>query len=106
MKNKILNTVDLETLQRATAQVQKLQSVAAELQPFLELVKEFDGKFFLPTDRLIRAEETAKILGVCKSAICAFANAGLLIPLYVNSEQKRCWFSQIKALPRKKARRI
>ncbi|MBQ6298738.1 MAG: hypothetical protein IJK81_13830 [Selenomonadaceae bacterium] len=56
-----MNTVDLETLQRLTSQAQKFQSVAAELQPFLELVKELDGKFFLPTDRLIRAGEATKI---------------------------------------------
>ena len=40
-----------------TTQAQKLQSVAAELQPFLELIKELDGK--LTIDRLVRAGEAA-----------------------------------------------
>ena len=102
MKNKILNTVDLETLQRLTSQAQKFQSVAAELQPFLELIKELDGKLIILTDRLVRAGEAAEILGVSKSTIGAFVKAGLLKPYYVNSDQKKFWLSHVKALPRKK----
>ena len=52
-----MNTLDLGTLHTLTTQVQKLQSVAAELQPFLELIKELDGK--LTIDRLVRAGEAA-----------------------------------------------
>ena len=91
-----MNTLDLATLQKFTAQAQKLQ-------PFLELIRELDGKIFLPSDRLIRAGEAAQILGVSKAAIGAFVKQGLLTPLYVNSEQKKFWLSQVKALPRKKA---
>ena len=96
-----MNTLDLATLQKFTAQAQKLQAIAADLQPFLELIRELDGKIFLPTDRLIRAGEAAQILGVSKAAISAFVKQGLLTPLYVNSEQKKFWLSQVKALPRK-----
>ena len=52
-----MNTLDLGTLHTLTTQVQKLQSVAAELQPFLELIQELDGK--LTIDRLVRAGEAA-----------------------------------------------
>lgn len=96
-----MNTIDLATLQKFTAQAQKLQAIAADLKPFLELIRELDGKNFLPTDRLIRTGEAAQILGVSKSAIGAFVKQGLLTPLYVNSDQKKFWLSQVKALPKK-----
>ena len=96
-----MNTLDLETLQRFTAQAQRLQAIAAELQPFLEAVKELDGKAIIPTDRLIRAGEAAQILGVSKATIGTFAKKGLLTPLYVNSDQKKFWLSEVKALLRK-----
>ena len=96
-----MNTLDLDALQRFTEQAQKLQAIAAKVQPFLELIRELDGRE-LVTDRLIRAGEAAQMLGVSKSAIGAFAKAGLLTPLYVNSDQKRFWLSEVKALPRKK----
>lgn len=99
-----MNTLDLNSLQRFTAAAVKLQNVARELQPFLETLKEFDGKDIvpIPTDRLIRAGEAAQILGVNQSTIGAFVKAGLLKPLYVNSDQKKFWLSQVKALPRTK----
>ena len=96
-----MNTLDLETLKKFTAQAQRLQAIAAELQPFLEMIRELDGKAIIPTDRLVRAGEAAQILGVSKSAIGTFAKAGLLTPLYVNSDQKKFWLSEVKALPRK-----
>ena len=87
-----MNTLDLAALQKITTQAQKLQKLATELMPFLELVKELNGKdFCIPTDRLIRTSDAAKILGVSKAAISTFVNAGLLTPLYVNSEQRRFW---------------
>lgn len=97
-----MNTLDLEALQRFTDAAVKLQTVARDLQPFLELVRELDGKDIvpIPTDRLIRAGEAAQILGVNQSAIGAFVKAGLLTPLYVNSDQKKFWLSQVKSLPR------
>ena len=97
-----MNTLDLAALQRFTTQAQKLQAIIADVQPFLELVKEFDGRELIPTDKLIRAGEAAQILGVSKSTIGAFVKAGLLTPLYVNSDQKKFWLSQVKTLPRKK----
>lgn len=101
-----MNTLDLAALQKITAQAQKLQALAREIQPFLELVKEMDGREFIPTDRLIRAGEAAQILGVNVSTIGAFCKAGILTPLYVNSDQKKFWLSEVKALPRKNPWRL
>ena len=84
----IPQTGDFDKLIR---KAQKLQALVADLQPFLELVRQLDGKEIVtvPTDRLIRVHEAAKILGVGKSAIGQFVKAGLLTPLYVNSDQRR-----------------
>lgn len=97
-----MNTLDLDTLVKFTAQAQKLQAIAREIMPLVEAMRELDGKAIIPTDRLIRAGEAAQILGVSKSAIGSFVKAGLLTPLYVNSAQKKFWLSEVKALPRKK----
>lgn len=97
-----MNTLDLTALDRITAKAQKLQAVARDLQPFLELIREFDGRELAPADRLVRAGEAAQILGVNQSAIGSFVKAGLLTPLYVNSDQKKFWLSEVMRLPRKK----
>lgn len=95
-----MNTLDLAALDKITAKAQKLQTIARELQPFLEMLKDYDGA--LPTDRLIRSGEAAKILGVGQDIIGKFVRAGLLTPLYVNSDQRRFWLSEVMKVPRKK----
>ena len=102
-----MNTLDLDALEKFTRMVQKLQAIAAELQPFLELIKTLDGKdFATPTDKLIRSHEAAQILGVGKATIGEFVKAGLLTPLYVNSDQRRFWLSEVMRVPKKKPWRI
>lgn len=60
-----MDTPDLDAPEKFIRKAQKLQSIADELKPFLELVNAFDGKeLTMPTDRLIRAHEAAQILGV------------------------------------------
>ena len=95
-----MNTLDLATLDRITTKAQKLQSIARDLQPFLEMLKDFDGA--LPTDRLIRSGEAAKILGVGQDVIGKFVRAKLLKPYYVNSDQRRFWLSDVMKIPREK----
>ena len=95
-----MNTLDLTALDKITAKAQKLQTIARDLLPFLEKLKDFDGA--LPTDRLIRSGEAAKILGVGQDVIGKFVKAGLLTPLYVNSDQRRFWLSEVMKVPRKK----
>ena len=100
-----MNTLDLDALTKFTERARELQAIAAELKPFLELIRELDGKTILPepADRLVRTGEAAQILGVSKNTIGEFVNAGLLTPLYVNSDQRRFWLSEIKTIPRKSA---
>lgn len=97
-----MNTLDLKALRTFTAQAQKLQAIAADIMPFIEAVRDLEGKDILPlpTDRLIRTSEAAHILGVGKATIGEFVRAGLLTPLFVNSDQRRFWLSEVKALPR------
>lgn len=95
-----MNTLDLTALDRITAKAQKLQNIARDLLPFLEMLKDYDGA--LPTDRLIRSGEAAKILGVGQDVIGKFVKAGLLTPFYVNSDQRRFWLSEVMKVPRKK----
>ena len=98
-----MNTLDLNALDKFTRKAQKLQTIAAELQPFLELVNTLGGRdFAIPTDKLIRAHEAAEILGVGKATIGEFVKAGLLTPLYVNSDQRRFWLSEVMRVPQKK----
>ena len=102
-----MNTLDLDALDKFTRKAQKLQAIAAELKPFLELINALDGRdFAIPTDRLIRAHEAAEILGVGKATIGQFVKAGLLTPLYVNSEQRRFWLSEVKSLAKKQPWRL
>lgn len=97
-----MNTLDLNALEKFTRKAQKLQTIVAELQPFFEFINTFDGKeLTMPTDRLIRAHEAAEILGINKASIGEFVKAGLLTPLYVNSDQRRFWLSEVLKLPRK-----
>ena len=100
-----MNTLNLDALEKFTRKAQKLQAIAADLQPFLELINAFDGKE-LPTDRLIRSHEAAQILGVGKATIGKFVKTGLLTPLYVNSDQRRFWLSEVLKLPQKKPWRV
>ena len=97
-----MNTLDLDALDKLIRKAQKLQSIANELKPFLELVRQFDGRdFTIPTDKLIRTHEAAEILGVGKASIGEFVKAGLLTPLYVNSDQRRFWLSEVMKIPQK-----
>ena len=102
-----MNTLDLDALEKFTRKAQKLQAIAAQLQPFLELINTLDGKdLTMPTDKLIRSHEAAQILGVNKATIGEFVKAGLLTPLYVNSDQRRFWLSEVMRVPQKKPWRL
>ena len=103
-----MNTFDLDALDKLIRKALKLQSLIAELRPFLELVRQLDGKDFatLPTDRLTRIHEAAQVLGGGTATIAELVKAGLLTPLYVNSDQRRFWLSEVMKLPRSKPWRL
>ncbi len=95
-----MNTLDLDTLAKFTEKARELQAIAAELKPFLEMIRELGGRTILPApaDRLIRAGEAAQLLGVSQTTIGHFVRDGLLKPYYVNSEQRRFKLSEVNAL--------
>ena len=77
-----MNTLDLDTLTKFTEKARELQAIAAELKPFLEMIRELGGRTILPApaDRLIRAGEAAQLLGVSQTTIGHFVRDGLLKP--------------------------
>ena len=93
-----MDTLDLATLEKYTEAAQKLQTIMQELTPYVETLKTAT----LPDDRLVRAGEAAKILGVSPNKIGTFAKAGLLTSFYTDSNQKKFWLSQVRALPKEK----
>lgn len=97
-----MSTLDLDELSKFVAQAQELREIVHEIMPYIEIIKRE-----VPNDRLVRASEAAKILGVNKSTIGQFVRAKLLTPFYTaNSGHQKFWLSQIKALPREKQWRI
>ena len=98
-----MNTLDLDTLTKFTEKARELQAIAADLKPFLELIRELDGKAILsmPADRLIHSGEAAKILGVNQNKISSLVKKGLLTPLFIDSNRRKFWLSEVLALPKK-----
>ena len=98
-----MSTLDLDALQRAADDAQRLHAELKDLQPLVKELRDFIGTATtLKDDRLIRAGEAARILGVGESTIGELVKAKLLTPYYFNSDQRKFWLSQVKALPRKK----
>ena len=95
-------TLDLDALQRATQTARELQMTLTEIAPLIESLHKLGDLATLPTDRLIRAGEAAKVLGVGESTIGQFVRARLLKPYYVNSDQRRFWLSDVRTLAREK----
>jgi len=92
-----MSTIDLNELANFITQAQKLQDILHDVVPYIEVIKQQ-----VPNDRLIRAGEAARILGVSKSKIGHYVKAGLLTPYYTDSEFQKFWLSEVKALPKEK----
>ena len=92
-----MSTINLDDLANFITQAQKLQDVLHDIVPYIEVIKQG-----MPNDRLIRAGEAARILGVSKSKIGHYVKAGLLKPYYTDSEFQKFWLSEVKALPKGK----
>lgn len=93
-----MSTIDLNELATFITQAQKLQDILHDVVPYIEVIKQQ-----VPNDRLIRAGEAARILGVSKSKIGHYVKAGLLTPYYTDSEFQKFWLSEVKALPKEKS---
>ena len=76
--------INLEELREAAEYAERIQAAAKDILPLIEALKNLEGKLIVPApvDRLIRAGEVAKILGVNQSTIGAL---GLL----VNSSKRK-----------------
>ena len=92
-----MSTIDLNELASFITQAQKLQDILHDVVPYIEVIKQG-----MPNDRMIRAGEAARILGVSKSKIGQYVKAGLLKPYYTDSEFQKFWLSEVKALPKGK----
>lgn len=90
-----MSTIDLNELATFITQAQKLQDILHDVVPYIEVIKQQ-----VPNDRLIRAGEAARVLGVSKSKIGHYVKAGLLKPYYTDSEFQKFWLSEVKALPK------
>ena len=95
--------INLEELREAAEYAERIQAAAKDILPLIEALKKIEGKLIVPApaDRLIKAGEAAKILGVSKTSIGNFVKAGLLAPVYVDSERRKFWLSDVMALPKK-----
>ena len=92
-----MSTINLDDLANFITQAQKLQDILHDVVPYIEVIKQG-----MPNDRMIRAGEAARILGVSKSKIGQYVKAGLLKPYYTDSEFQKFWLSEVKALPKGK----
>ena len=92
-----MSTINLDDLANFITQAQKLQDILHDVVPYIEVIKQG-----MPNDRLIRAGEAARILGVSKTKIGHYVKSGLLKPYYTDSEFQKFWLSEVKALPKGK----
>lgn len=94
---------DLDTLITKGKELQAILRENPDIISFLRLLKELgDEAAILPAkaDRLIRAGEAAKILGVSKGTIYRYEREGKLQAWHTaDSSQKKFWLTQVMALP-------
>ena len=100
------NFIDLKALDAAiekTVQLKKLLNDSPEILEYLQLSKLVDKNVLpIPTDRLIRAGEAAKVLCVSKATVYHYArNKSLPAYLTPGSNHLKFWLSDIKKLARR-----
>ena len=97
------NLIDLKALDVAiekTVQLKKILNDSPELLEYLRLSKQVDkDSLLIPTDRLIRAGEAAKVLCVSKEAVYCYVRKKILSAYYTPfSNQMKFWLSDVKKL--------
>lgn len=91
----------LNTLITKAKELKKLLQENPEILEYMRLAEKFSDAAVLPipTDRLIRAGEAAKILEVNAAKISEYADKGILRKFYVDgSSHSKFWLSDVKAL--------
>lgn len=94
--------INLDELREAARLLHEMAADAEKILPVLQYAEKNPGGVIPTTaDHLVKAGEAAKILGVSKTSISDFVRAGLLVPVYVDSERRKFWLSDVMALPKK-----
>lgn len=84
--------------------MRKILESNPEIFEYMRLAEKFSDAAILPlpTDRLVRAGEAAKILGVNPAKIGEYAEKKLLTKLHVEgSSQNKFWLSEVKSMAKK-----
>lgn len=95
-----INIEELKLLVELTGQIKNNLQV---IEPQLQTIKKFslENVLLAPADRLIHSGEAAKILGVNQNKISSLVKKGLLTPLFIDSNRRKFWLSEVLALPKK-----
>lgn len=91
----------LNALITKAKELKKLLQENPEILEYMRLAEKFSDAAVLPipTDRLIRAGEAAKILGVNPAKITEYADRKILTRLHVDgSIQSKFWLSEVKSV--------
>jgi len=103
----ILTDISLEGLEKLIEkgrELKKLLQENPEILEYMRLAEKFSDSVILPipTDRLIRTGEAAKILGVNPSKISEYVDKKILTKLYVyGSSHSKFWLSEVKGVAKK-----
>lgn len=98
-----LTLANLDALIQKAERLKELLQNTPEIIQYLQLADNLQGAIMpIPTDRLIRTGEAAKVLNVSKATISYYARTGILTPLYTaGSTHKKFWLSEVKAVAKR-----
>ena len=95
--------IDIKKLQKEVDLTERYQKALENIASLQQTIEKFSLEKVLltPTDRLIHSGEAAKILGVNQNKISSLVKKGLLTPLFIDSNRRKFWLSEVLALPMK-----
>ena len=95
--------INIEDLQKEVDLAERYQKALENIASLQQTIEKFSLENVLqtPADRLIHSGEAAKILGVNQNKISSLVKKGLLTPLFIDSNRRKFWLSEVLALPKK-----
>ena len=95
--------INIEDLQKEVDLAERYQKALENIASLQQTIEKFSLENVLqtPADRLIHSGEAAKILGVNQNKISSLVKKGLLTPLFIDSNRRKFWLSEVLALPMK-----
>lgn len=95
--------IDIEKLQKEVDLAERYQKALENIASLQQTIEKFslENVLLTPADRLIHSGEAAKILGVNQNKISSLVKKGLLTPLFIDSNRRKFWLSEVLALPKK-----